>query len=292
LAYEQQGDAVSSAVVADDSFVTMAVSSLVNRPYLLRGDGRILRPDEAGTWEPLSLEAHVNDIYLESQHALWAATDQGLYVNRDGVWTRESDLPGEHLAITHGYVFALGEDTIFRMASGGIESDRRELELPSVDAAPAQFVMLGSHSHVLRDGSDLFLTSSLGLGWTPLNAPAAIHDIAIDDDGNLLALTSSKLLGWNWSSQTWSDHAALPQGNPPDDLITFNGQTLLLVDGQLYRLAGEAWAIDIVNEGAYLTDLGFQYPDTLWALDITGNRLWHKSQTDPQWQAVEIVVDN
>ena len=108
-------------------------------------------PDEAGTWEPLSLEAHVNDIYLESQHALWAATDRGLYVNRDDIWTRESVLPGDHLVITHGYVFALGEDTIFRMASGGIENDRRELELPPVDAAPQQFVMLGSHSHVLRD---------------------------------------------------------------------------------------------------------------------------------------------
>ena len=44
MAYEGPDDTIMSVEVADDSYVTMAVSSLVNRPYLLRGDGRILRP--------------------------------------------------------------------------------------------------------------------------------------------------------------------------------------------------------------------------------------------------------
>jgi len=42
---------------------------------------------------------------------------------------------------------------------------------------------------------------------------------------------------------------------------------------------------------AYLVDLEFQYPTTLWALDAKGKRLW--TTTDGKtWRLIPVVVDS
>jgi copper transport protein len=283
-------DALDIPVITDDTPTHIIVSSTVDHPYLLTQAGTLLRPD-GETWRAVDFDAPIRDVYLQNADTLWAATDNGLFRYADGEWIQESDTPTDALVSTHGYLFALGIGQIFRVPEGGIETESRLLQVPQMDSASSQLEMLGSHSHVLLNDDDVYMTSSLGLGWKWLDAPAAIQQIAIDGDGNLLAASDDSLLRWTWANEAWQTVVDLPMAQPVDAILDFNQSIYLLIEGQVLRLRQGEWQPVTLSENAYIVDMVFQYPDTLWVLDVGAERLL-ASTTGSDWQDMSIDVGN
>ncbi len=262
---------------AENEPVRLAASPSL--PYLVTAGGEILQPGSEGTWHPLPLDAHVNDLYLDAANTLWAATDAGLRAYRDGTWQTMNDAPANRLHQSHGYLFALGEQTTRAPMNTQALEHSRSLALPLADQATTDFVMLGNHSHVIQNGDQVFVTSDLGLSWESLNAPLPVHTLWEDASGNLLATTADDILRYSYTERTWEDAYPLPEGQPIDVLRDLNDTLFALASGKLYRLDGRTWnrvALPDANIN-YLTAMTVQYPGTLWVLDGPGRLLWSSS---------------
>ncbi len=149
--------------------------------------------------------------------------------------------------------------------------------------------MLGNHSHILLSGGTAYLTGSLGLGWRDIQAPEDINRIAIDGDGNLLAVSVNQLWRWNWADESWSVLAQLPIPAQVDDLLFFNGRVFLAVGGRVFSYARTGWGEISLSQEGYITDLAYEYPDTLWALDARTATLW-SSQNGVDWDTTVISL--
>jgi copper transport protein len=285
---------VSASVpeITDDTPVQMATSAALDHPYLLTQGGTVLRPD-GENWLTVPFDEPIRDMYAQEADTLWAATDKGLfrYLVQANSWMQEDNTPSSWLTDTHGYLFALGTGQIFRMSSGGIETDERLLDVPEATIPATQLEMLGSHSHILLNGDEVYITSDLGLSWQPLDAPAPVRRIAIDGDGHLLAITDTELLRWRWTDRAWYTLAELPTTAPIDDLVSFiTGDIYLVTQGQVYSWLNSEWELLEFDSNAYIVDMEFQYPATLWALDIGRVRLWKLIAGMPNWTTIPISV--
>jgi copper transport protein len=282
--------AVNPPEITDETPIQMATSAALDRPYLLTQGGTVLKPDGA-SWSAIAFDEPIRDMYAQAADTLWAATDKGLFRYIENTWMQEDATPSNWLTETHGYLFALGTGQIFRMSAGGIETDERLLDVPETEVAASQLEMLGSHSHVLLNGDAAYVTSDLGLSWQPLDAPAAIRRIAIDGDGHLLALTDTELLRWRWTEQAWYTLDTLPTTVPIDDLVAFiTGDIYVVAQGQVYHWQNPAWALLEFDSNAYIVDMEFQYPATLWALDAGQARLWKLIGGNSEWETISINV--
>ncbi len=291
---------VSTTKAMDSAFapapqapVRMAVNSNQALPYLVTADGHILRPDTDGGWKPLALDAHVNDIYVDMQKVIWAATDKGFYADENGNWRQISAKPANRIVLTHGFMFALGKDHITRIPAGGIEQDyTRELDLPQPHTSADDFVMLGNHTHILESDGQLFHSFDLGLGWKPVSTTGKIDAISPDANGNLLATTADSVMVWDASSETWSKALHLPGGDPHPTFAVFNEQVYAVGSGMLYQLKNDQWqAITIPDAAdAYLITLAYQYPRSLWVLDAAGSRLW-STDDGSNWLKVDVKAE-
>lgn len=281
--------ALDEAEISPDMPKSIVTTSSIKYPFVVLADGRVLHFVE-DMWQELEIPAPANDIYLQDANRMWIATDKGTYQYSDSSWQLLDSTPVQTLSMTHGYLFALGEGKIFRISAGGIEQDERILELPEGDNPAQQFVMLGNHTHVLLNGNDAFVTSSLGLGWQALNAPAPIDTVAIAQDGNLLAISADALLMWNWANQSWGNSISLPEHQQIFGVEVFNGKIYLLVDGAVYTLEGRTWRAMSVNDSANISDIAFQYPATLWLLDSKNQQLFF-STTGTEWESLGLTID-
>lgn len=268
----------------DDIPVRMVTARNGNPPLLLTQGGTLLRPSESG-YQPLTFDAPIRDAYMGLGDILWAATDAGLYRFKDEQWEQIGDFPADHVLSTHGYVFALGDGGILRAGEGGIELDVRRIDVPLMNQKADELVMLSNHTHVLLNGSDVYQTTSLGLGWKPLDAPENVIRIAPDADGNLLAVTDDALLEWDWTTSAWTTRAQLSGGADVSDVAIFNNMVYALMDGGLVRLTRLGWEQVVVSNApeSVLTDIAFQFPDTLWALDA-GARMVYSSKDGTEWE--------
>jgi copper transport protein len=299
LASAMQGTAPVSAAPTNESFqpapqapVRLAVTSNQNLPYLVTADGRVLQPGTDSQWHALPLDAKVRDIYIDIQNTVWAATDSGLYAYKDDQWTQEATRPVSRLVMTHGYLFALGENggiTRVPAGGGGLEPIR-ELKTPLADQGSSEFVMLGNHTHILQNGDQLYHTQDLGLSWEPLESSQPIAAISTDIDGNLLVAENSGVATWNYTG-IWENPIPLPGGDPNPVLRTYNEHVYAVGGGGLYLQAGSKWdAISLPDsDGAYLDSLEFQYPRTLWVLDAKESRLW-STDDGKTWTLTRITV--
>lgn len=248
-------------------------------PMLITAEGALLLPDENGVWEQTDLPVPVRDAYLDAEGNLWAATEEGVYRYQDEEWEKINNQPSLRLVDTHGHVFALGDGQITRFD----DADSTLLDVPNGDAPADEFVMLGNHSHVLHNGQEIFITGDLGLSWRPLEAPAPVKYISTGALGNLLVSTNEGVYVWSWSNGKWNKVASFTAS----DMQVYRDTLYMTADGSLYR-AGKA--IDLPDsEGAFFTDLAFQYPDTLWVLDSEGRRLW-STQDGEEWTQTPITL--
>lgn len=271
--------------------VRMAVSSNVPQPYLITEDGKLLQPGDDGIWREMSLDAAIKDVYIDTQKTIWAATDMGLFSYQDGSWQQQSTQPSTRLVMTHGYLFALGDGDMVRVPAGPGENDTiRDLKTPLEDTPADELVMLGSHSHVLEEGSKLYHTLDLGLSWKPIDTATPVDEISTDADGNLLMADAQGVHLWSYLTKTWQSTYPLPGGDNHPVLRNFDGRIYAAASGRLYVLAGSQWELISLPDadGAYLVSLEFQYPRTLWTLDASGNRLW-SSEDGKKWELTPIV---
>jgi len=271
----------------------MAVNSNQPLPYLITSGGSILQPNADNVWKPLPFDAHVNDIYVDMQKVIWAATDSGFYADENGTWRQISAKPASRIVLTHGFMFALGQDHITRIPAGGIEQDyTRELDLPQPDTSASDFVMLGNHSHILESSGQLFHSYDLGLGWQPVASAEPIDAISPDADGNLLATTANAVMVWDTTSEKWTKTLPLPGGDPHPTFAVDDTQVYAVGSGALYLLKGDQWqAIAIPDSSdAYLTTVAYEYPRTVWVLDAAGSRLW-SSDDGTHWQEVDVKAE-
>ncbi len=279
---------------APDAPVRLAVTSdtQASLPYLITNEGDLLQPGNDGAWTKLPLDAPVRDVYVDVNNTLWASTDAGLYTHQDGAWAKLSDQASKRTLVMHGYVFALEDEGIFRAPVGGGDLDKPlQLSIPLADQSVENLVMLGDHSHILQNGSGVFLTDDLGLSWETINAPETVDAIGVDPNGDLLAVTDAGIQRWSYADQTWTAALPLPGGDTQPVLRVYVGQLYALGNGQLYQQVGTGWeVVDIGASGEfYLTALEYQYPRTLWVLDAKGRRLW--STVDGQnWTETGIQV--
>ena len=280
--------ATIAPVIADNQAIQMSASSATERPYLLTQDGRVLQPGDDGTWSILAIDkVHIRAIYVENSRYLWAATDNGLYAFHDGQWMQVGEFPSQNIAPSHGYVYAMGTGGILRVGQSNIENDVRMLDIPEDDLTAQDFVMSGNHSHILLNGNALFLTSSLGLGWQSIDAPAKMLAVAIDDDGNLLAISDSALWRWRWTDEIWQNLRDLPSGNPTE-ILSVDNQLFLLTEYRLYQLQSDGW--QVIDMPDVILDIDGQHPDTLWILD-SQQTLWTFHQGEIQKIETLTVTD-
>jgi copper transport protein len=261
----------------DSAPVRMAVNSNLPLPYIITAGGQLLEPDDSGVWRPLGLEASVRDVYVDMRKVIWAATDEGFYAYQDNAWRQISDQPASRVILTHGFMFALGKGNITRVPLSELEDSLvRELDIPLIDQPADDFVMLGNHSHILENGSQLYHSFDLGLSWQAVPAPDLVDAVGIDVDGNLIAATENALVTWSYASSSWGKALPLPGGDSRLVMRTFNERLYALGSGKLYRLESNQWeTIELPDsDDAHLTAMEFQYPGTLWVLDSAGARLW------------------
>ncbi|MEO8611150.1 MAG: copper resistance protein CopC [Chloroflexota bacterium] len=292
---------------SDDAPIKMAISSEQQNPlpYLITQGGELLQSNADETYTHVPLDAHIRDVYADVNETLWASTDTGFYEHKDGTWTKISDLSSSRTVLTHGYYFALENGGITRVPAGGGNLEKpRQLKVPLPDQPAADLVMLGNHTHIIQNGGQIFQTNDLGLSWKSLDAPLPVGSIETDADGNLLAVSEDGVRTWNYQSENWGPPLWMPGLPSPQNinplLRIFDGKQYAVIDGQLYIRAPKGWETvplpgadgayltDLKNDVA-LTDLKFQYPTTLWALDAKGRRLW--TTTDgTQWRLIPIQV--
>ncbi len=277
---------------APDAPLRLAVTSNSNLPYLVTADGRLLKPADDSQWHVIPLGATIRDVYIDVQNTIWAATDSGLYAYKDDQWAQKSTRPVSRLVMTHGYLFALGENGgITRVPAGGAGLEPiRELKTPLADQGASEFVMLGNHTHILQNGSQLYHTEDLGLSWTPLDTSQPIDAISTDIDGNLLVAENSGVITWNYTG-AWGSTVSLPGSDPNPVLRTYDSHLYALGSGGLYMQAGKNWnAISLPDSaGAFLSSLEFQYPRLLWVLDAKDSRLW-STDDGKKWTMIRITV--
>jgi copper transport protein len=291
----------------DDAPIKLAVTSdqQIPLPYLVTAGGELLQPQADQTYKLMPLDARVRDIYVDERDRVWASTDSGFYVYRDGVWEQLGDTAATRTVLTHGYFFALENGAITRAPAGGGQLEKpRQLSIPLGDEPASDLVMLGNHTHVVQNGGQVFQTKDLGLSWKALDAPLPVGSIGNDANGNLIAVSEDGVRTWNYVDETWGPPLWMPglpsQENIYPVLRIFDGLLYAIIDGQLYQRAPKGWeAVQLPDaDGAYLTDLKndvvltdleFQYPTTLWVLDAKGKRLW--TTTDgAEWRLIPVTV--
>ncbi|MBZ0318121.1 MAG: copper resistance protein CopC [Anaerolineae bacterium] len=267
--------------------IRMIFTSSAGYPYLLTADGVILRPiefdNDGPQWLLVPFEIPVNDLYVDPNGVLWAATDKGLRVNRDGKWTVVDDVPAQLLEMTHGYLFSMGMGEMMRGPDHWAL-----LDVPLTDQPTGDLVMMGNHTHILQNGDQLFQTPDLGLGWKPINAPAPVKSIWFDEDENLIAVTTQGVYRWNYADATWSKPIPLPDNQPIDAIRQLNGRFFVLAGGKLYVWANGEWQVIKIpdSKNAYFYGLGMT--GTLWVLDSSGAALWSSPDAET-WTKTKVV---
>ncbi|GIK63200.1 MAG: hypothetical protein BroJett018_09940 [Chloroflexota bacterium] len=267
--------------------IRMIFTSSADYPYLLTAEGVILRPIESDNdspeWQAVALETPVNDLYVDPEGVLWAATDEGLRVNREGVWEVVNDVPSQLLEMTHGYLFSMGMGEIMRGPDHWTL-----LDAPLPDQPTGDLVMMGNHTHILQNGDQLFQTPDLGLGWKPIHAPAPVKSTWFDEDGNLIAVTTQGVYRWNYADATWSEPIPLPDNQAIDAIRQFAGRFYVVAGGKLYVWANGEWRVIKIpdSKNAYFYGLGMT--GTLWVLDSSGAALWSSSDAET-WTKTEVV---
>jgi hypothetical protein len=142
------------------------------------------------------------------------------------------------------------------------------------------FVMLSNYSHVMLNGTRVYLTAYLGLDWTDLEAPVPIEQIGTDEEGHLLALSADSFWQWSWQTKGWTEREALPLG--VSDWTIFHGQLYVLADGQVYQEIEDSWHLVAIEGAERFIDMAYQYPDSLWLMDENGS-LWRQRLTELDW---------
>ncbi len=279
---------------AADAPIRMAVSSQAQPPYLVTESGQILQPVAENRWSVLPLEGIVEDIKVDVSGTVWAASDRGAFALQDGTWQPIAERPTRRVEIMHGYLFALETDQLTRSPAGGLVTEAleptRQLTLPDPEQPAVEMVMLGSHGHVLLQGDQVYLTTDLGESWQPLYAPQSVYSIAADVDGNLLVGTATFIFRWHYTDNRWTPAYSLPEDDEQPVILAFNDTLYTIGNGKLWQLADRAWqAITLPDsDGAYLTQIVSQYPQTLWVLDSARARLW-SSEDGQNWTLTPIV---
>lgn len=267
--------------------IRMIFTSSVDYPYLLSADGVILRPVEsdnaAPQWQPVPFEIPVNDLYVDPNGVLWAATNQGLRVNRDGKWAVVDDVPAQFLEMTHGYLFSMGTGEIMRGPDHWTL-----LDVPLPEQPTGDLVMMGNHTHILQNGDQLFQSPDLGLGWKPINAPAPVKSTWFDEDENLIAITTQGVYRWNYADATWSEPVPLPDSQPIDAIRQFDGRFYVVAGGKLYVWANGEWRVIKIPNSKNVYFYGLGMTGTLWVLDSSGAALWSSLDAET-WTKTEVV---
>lgn len=286
-------ESVATPLPVGDAPLKVITAEGLDLPYLITADGELLQPNEDGTsWAAISPGAPVRDAYVDSRGQLWAATDTGTFTLKDGAWSSLGEQPVNHVDVMHGYVFSLGQGAVHRFPAGGLELDRpRDLVIPLPNEPARDMVMLGNHDHVLLNGDQLFMTPDLGLSWETIETPAKATAIAVDSDGQLIAVTNADVMRWDGNEKSWTQFAPIQNGDLRPTMEVFNSQFYAVSGGVLFRRAGVGWIdIGLPGEGQmFLTSLDFQFPNKLWVLDAQGARLWWTTDGE-NWTLVPVVV--
>jgi copper transport protein len=277
-----------------DAPIRMAVTAQAGPPYLVTQDGQILQPTADGRWVAVPFDGTAQDVKVDVSGTVWAASDLGALALQEGIWQPIADRPATRVEIMHGYLFALESDQLTRAPAGGLVTEQleptRQLALPDPAQPAREMVMLGSHGHVLLQGNQVYLTADLGETWQPLYAPQAVNSIAADVDGNLLVGTATFIFRWHYEDTRWTPAYSLPGGDEAPVIQAFNDTLYAIGKGQLWQLLERGWqAITLPDaDGAYLTQIISQYPQTLWLLDSAQARLW-SSEDGASWSFTPIV---
>lgn len=259
-------------------------------PSLITADGRLLTADTDSRWRAIGSQPKINDVLFASTGHVWAAADTGLYLLEEDTWRQINTTPAHTLESTHGYLFSVGPEAVMRLTeSAAVRTDTlRSLTLP---ATPAHdLVMLGSHTHVLHAGDQVFQTLDVGLSWMPLNAPEPVRYIWTDAGGDLIAVTDSQVL--RWRGNIWESFLPLPEGQPITKLRVFDSRVYALAGGRLYEQAASEWQQNNLpdDQNAVFTALEAEYPDKLWLLDSANNHLY--ASTDGQkWTVTAVYLE-
>jgi copper transport protein len=275
-AEDSRVSAASEFIPPADSPVRLVTVPRHKLPLLITADGSLLRPEDDDTWAALAAPAPVRDAYVDGRGVVWAATDDGLLAYDGDDWRHIDSTPAARLVSTHGYLYALGEHGAVRLPAGRLDAEGRRLDLPLPQSPATGFVMMGTHTHVLHNGTQVFETIDLGLSWEALDLPAPITLIAADAADDLLAVTDDGLLRWRPADRQWRALLPLPASQPITALKAFGGALYAAAGGTLYVAAGDDWnQVDLPGaDEAYVIALAVRYPDHLWALDAAGGRLY------------------
>jgi hypothetical protein len=280
--------------LSENAPIKLAIQYKGSLPHLLTVNGVLLRPDDSGIWRPMQPGAKVTDLYIDPIGNIWTATDAGMRVYMSGAWQKVDDVPEQRIKPLHGYMLTFGVGKkMARLPSGNYLDLKNLLHLtaPPADEPPSDLVMLGDHSFTMQSDQRLFQTFDGAQTWASLDAPAPVNAIGANLDGNLLVSTPKGMYTWNYDTKSWDAALPLPDGQPVTVMDNSADQLFALAGGRLYRQDGKDWTrIDLPDsQGAYLTSLQFQYPDTFWVLDVAGARLWSSTDGD-HWTLTSIVV--
>lgn len=271
-------------LAAEDLPAKLIISTDRPLPYLITQNGTLLRPNANAEWQPTTLDARVNDIYVDLQQNIWAATDSGLFLYDEGQWTTIDGISSTRLVMTHGYLFAMGDGEIVRGPDHW-----RNLFPPNTDQPASDLVMLSDHSHLLQNGDTLFRTIDLGLSWEPIETPETILEIWSDEEETFFAMSESGI--YTWDRTEWTFLLDLPADTLPTTVRSFNGRFYALVDGRLYRQQNDQWElITLPNAPTNLISLDVRRnPATLWVLDHENLTLWSTSNGQ-NWESTPIII--
>lgn len=273
-AYQKQGSDPIELVFAPNT----------QRPLVITRAGSLLEP-AADRWQAVTVDAVINDVYVDSDGTLYAGTSDGLLRRRDGVWERIENIPPtRQLEAMHGFLFAFGDQGAARTTQGeNVDNEWRLLELPVPEKSARELVMLADHSHVVLN-DDLQQTDDMGLSWTRMASPEGVRLIAADPQARLLAFTTSGMARWI-EGDRWEEVVTLPNRVIPEKVLIFNDQLLVLADGDLLRLDGNRWQIVLVTENTYFTAATVHQGQVLWAADAHNRTFW-TSEDGTNWESV------
>lgn len=245
-------------------------------PYLVTAEGVLLRPASGGQWQPQNLEGRAQDAYVDTDFRLWAATDQGLFVHDGDAWTQVQSEPASALVDTHGYLYSLGTQVLWRGPDTW-----RELSPPAEDALN-NFVMMPNHSHLLHSGSQLLHTFDLGLSWSAFETPPDVRHIFSDAGDQVWAMTGTGF--FRHQDGAWQQQLPLPADQLPTAALSFDGRLYAVADGRLYGQDGAAWSlVELPGNTAAVTALDARFDGPLWVA-TADNKLW-SSPDGEQWRA-------
>lgn len=277
----------------DDPPANLAFTSAFDRPILLTLSGALLFPQENELWQRQSLpdgETALYDVYAEPNGDLWFVGEHGAYHWSDGEWTQVEGVPGaSEIEAMHGFTFVFSDQGVYRGPD-----DWRRLDLPDSDSDTFAhgLAMMGDHSHITLSGErTLFRTHDMGLSWEVVEAPEAVNNISADTAGNLLAVTNTGLMRWNWQTDTWSEVAPLPDGQPITQVQIFlDDLYALTANGQLFALDNDTWTHILPDSDVVVGAMARRRLSELWILENGGQRLWFTSNGE-NWSALSITVD-